>query len=327
MPGETGYARIHLDGDAVVLLPGDRFVLRGFARIEGAGATYGGGSVLDIAPPHRRLSDPDLLRELEVLHTGDRSEAIFERVRRMGYAGVDARDVARETGLAPAALAEILAELAAAGRIAQAGAHQWLDAAVTTRMQQSMLDALEAFHTAEPMRPGMPRATLRARLPKNVPAEASGAVLASLEASGAVLREGDVVRRADHRPTLDDRASQAVARILTTAQESGLEPPNPREWAEALGVPLDDFRDLVAHLEREGHLVRAPGDLWFAKSAVDALSNKVIEHFVQSPELDTQTYKGLIGTSRRTAMPLMELLDELHITRRQGDVRVRRSGS
>jgi hypothetical protein len=34
----------------------------------------------------------------------------------------------------------------------------------------------------------------------------------------------------------------------------------------------------------------------------------------------------LIGTSRRTAMPLMELLDELHVTRRQGETRIPRSG-
>ena len=38
----------------MVLLPGDRFILRGFARTAMGGATLGGGSVLDVAPPHRR---------------------------------------------------------------------------------------------------------------------------------------------------------------------------------------------------------------------------------------------------------------------------------
>jgi len=52
----------------------------------------------------------------------------------------------------------------------------------------------------------------------------------------------------------------------------------------------------------------------------------VIAHFAADETLDTQTYKALIGTSRRTAMPLMELLDEMHITRRQGEVRILRSG-
>ncbi|MCP4040316.1 MAG: hypothetical protein GY733_25460, partial [bacterium] len=53
---------------------------------------------------------------------------------------------------------------------------------------------------------------------------------------------------------------------------------------------------------------------------------EVASHFESHEELDTQTYKDLIGTSRRTAMPLMELLDDLHVTRRMGDVRVARKG-
>ena len=96
------------------------------------------------------------------------------------------------------------------------------------------------------------------------------------------------------------------------------------DWATRLGVELDRFRDLVAHLERQNTLIRAPGDLWFARSAVDALCDKVRTHLEAEGELDTQRYKALIGTSRRTAMPLMELLDELHVTRRQGDVRILR---
>ena len=43
--------------------------------------------------------------------------------------------------------------------------------------------------------------------------------------------------------------------------------------------------------------------------------------------LETPAYKALIGTSRRTAMPLMELLDDLRVTQRKGDVRVLRGGS
>ena len=56
-------------------------------------------------------------------------------------------------------------------------------------------------------------------------------------------------------------------------------------------------------------------------AAIDALRARVVAHLEQHGELDTQTYKTLIGTTRRTAMPLMELLDELHVTRRQGEVR------
>jgi selenocysteine-specific elongation factor len=326
-PGGRSFARLHVDGDPVALLPGDRFIVRGFARNETWGATVGGGTILDVAPPHRRRSDPALLRELETLAGGGTKQGVRERVRRAGYQGVDARALEREVGVERRELSGLLEELAVEGEILSVGAHLWLERSLVERMEESLASVLERFHADEPMRPGMPRASLRGQLPQNVPSEASELVLSRLEAAKRIVSAGDLVRASAHRTTLDAGAKAAVAQILSEAKQSGLEPPSPREWSERLGVSLDRFRDLVAHLEREGELVRAPGDLWFSREAVDALREKVRSHLEAHGELDTQTYKGLIGTSRRTAMPLMELLDELHVTRRHGEVRVLRGRS
>ena len=81
---------------------------------------------------------------------------------------------------------------------------------------------------------------------------------------------------------------------------------------------------MFAYLEREGALVRAAGDLWFDSKAVDALRERVIAQLREHGPLETPDYKALIGTSRRTAVPLMELFDEEHVTFRRGDARVLR---
>jgi selenocysteine-specific elongation factor len=172
----------------------------------------------------------------------------------------------------------------------------------------------------------MQRAALRGRLPANVPGEIADRALADLEREGTNASEGEWVRSASPRPSLVSESAATTKRIVAEAVRDGLEPLAPREWASQLGVSPERFRDLVAHLEREGMLVRAPGDLWFDRAAIDALRERVVAHLERHAELDTQTYKALIGTARRTAMPLMELFDELHVTRRQGDVRVLRKG-
>ncbi len=56
-PGDRAFARVHVEGSPLALLPGDRFVVRGFARDAGVGSTLGGGIVLDVCPPHRRRRD------------------------------------------------------------------------------------------------------------------------------------------------------------------------------------------------------------------------------------------------------------------------------
>jgi selenocysteine-specific elongation factor len=316
-----------VDGDPVPLLPGDRFIARGFSRTQGTGGTLGGGVILDVAPPHRRRSEPAVLRELEVFAGGDAAAALHERVVRTGMAGVEEGALRRETGHRREELNALLDKLIERALVVRAGAQCWIGIDSVRRMEEQLEAALDAFHAADPIRPGMTRAALRGQLPSNVRPEASELALTRLEADGKIVFADELVHRHDFTPTLDPEAEVAVKRIREEAAAAGLEPANPREWASELGVSLERFRDLVAYLERESVLVRAPGDLWFDRAAVDELCERVVAHMREHRELDTPTYKALIATTRRTAMPLMELLDELHVTRRSGDVRILRGGS
>jgi selenocysteine-specific elongation factor len=325
IPGERGFARIHVDGEPLPVLPGDRFIVRGFARSESSGATLGGGVVLDVAPPHRRRSDPQLLRELEALARRDPETDVAVRISRAGLAGVPHERLLAQTGLASDALDAALSALVDAGRAARAGSALWLDASALAAIQERMLAALCEWHAAEPIRPGIPAQTLRGRLPENVAPEAFELALARLGERGEIAILGDLVRARWFEAHLSAADRAHAGRIAAEARAAGLEPPAPREWSERLGLPMEKLRDLLAHLEREGALVRAPGELWFDRAAVDALRARVIAHLGEHGRLETPAYKALIGTSRRSAVPLMELFDEEHVTARRGDARILRS--
>jgi selenocysteine-specific elongation factor len=327
VPGEVGFARVHIDGDPVPMLPGDRFIVRGFARTEMGGSTLGGGLVLDVAPPHRRRSDPGLVSDLEALARRDPQTDVAVRIARSGFAGVGQDALRTETGLDRADLETLLAKISAEGTAAATSAHTWVARPILDQLSERLVTALDVYHGAEPLRPGMPTGTLRGRLPENVGRDAAELVIERLVESGAIRIEGDVALRPGHRPQLDAQDEAIVAKLIAEASAAGLEPPAPREWAERLGLTPERFRDLVAHLERGGTLVRTPGDLWFDAAAVSELRNRVTTHLLEHGTLDTPAYKSLIGTTRRTAVPLMELFDEEHLTLRRGDARVLRGGS
>jgi selenocysteine-specific elongation factor len=102
----------------------------------------------------------------------------------------------------------------------------------------------------------------------------------------------------------------------------GLEPPTLRDWANELGAETQELRDVLAHLEREGSLIHAPGDFWFDRVAVDELRTRLVERLESAGSLDTTAYKDLIGTTRKWAVPLMELFDAEHLTIRRGEARI-----
>jgi selenocysteine-specific elongation factor len=324
-PGEPGFARIHLKGEPVPLLPGDRFVARGFSRNERFGATLGGGVVLDVAPPRRRRSDPVLRRELEALARREPENDVALRISRAGFRGVSQAALRAETGQAPRILTEHLARLAERGAIGAAG-EAWLDEGSLQELEGRVETALVAFHEREPLRPGMPRAALRGALPENSAEAVLDLLLSRLAGQGRLVAEGQLVRCPDHAPRLDADQEKIVAEVRRSAAESALEPPTLREWSSRFGLTPEDMRPLLVHLEREGDLVRAPGELWFHRDAIERLRDRVIERIRESGPLATPAYKDLIGTTRKHAVPLMELFDAEGITFRKGDVRVLRRG-
>jgi len=323
-PRERGFARIHIEGSPLPLLPGDHFVLRGFARDAGIGGTLGGGCILDVDPPHRRRSDPKLVEDLEILARGPLEDRLLVRIERAGLAGTTRERLGRETGVERGELELALAALAARSSdlaILRLGPERCLSAAAGARLTDLLKSALDEFHAKEPLQSGIPRATLQGRFPENVPSEIASALVTRLAEAGWLAIDEQTVRRADFRSSLDagqERLAQAILRCLG---EAGLEPPSLRTLTEELAADPAKLRAIAYHLERQGQLVAAPEELFFERACVERLIERVLEHFASSPELDTQTLKNLIGASRRTAMPLMALLDDLQVTRRDGSVR------
>ncbi|MCP3986587.1 MAG: selenocysteine-specific translation elongation factor [bacterium] len=321
-PGSTGFARIHVDGEPLGLLPGDCFVLRGFHRTEQAGATLGGGRVLDVAPPQQRRSDPVLLRELEILANKDVSASLRVRIERAGFAAVRTEQLSRETGLASQEVHDALAGQTEV--ILPLGQELWIATTARQELAERLLAALRGFHDQEPLEPGMPRATLGGALPENVPAAAFDLLLEYLSTHGSIEIEEKTVRCVGFAPRLTPQQEALAARLRADATTAALEPPTLAEWSTELDIQQDELRRVLAHLERDASLTRAPGELWFDRVAVDELREKVIAHLEVHGELPTPAYKELIGTTRKYAVPLMELFDAEHLTMRRGEGRVLR---
>jgi len=320
-PGQSGFARIHVEGAAAVALPGDRFVLRGFARTE-IGATLGGGTVLDIAPPHRRRSDPGLYEDLQRLAEGDAQNALAVRILRCGLDGISRDRLQLETGFEEENLRFALESLCAEGGAALlAGDAHYVGRAALASVESRLLSSLDAFHRRDPLQPGMPTATLRGALPGNVPTVVADFALGALASRGEVQLEGKRVRRPGHRAKPEGEDAALVETLSETLRAAGLDPPALRDLAEGLGESTERLIPLLGFLEHGQRVVRAGAELFFDAGAVEELRSRVLAHFAEKETLDTPSYKALIGTSRRTAVPLMELFDAEHLTVRRDNVR------
>ena len=86
--GETAVAQLRLAGK-VAALPGQRFILRGFAQVEGRGKTLGGGRILAILPRKHRRGRPETQAGLKVLREGDATARSERILLEAGATGLD----------------------------------------------------------------------------------------------------------------------------------------------------------------------------------------------------------------------------------------------
>ena len=91
--------------------------------------------------------------------------------------------------------------------------------------------------------------------------------------------------------------------------------------------PRDDAPAELAELREHDKVVRLGRDMHIHREALDAVAARVTELIQRDGSITIATLRDELGTSRRYAQALLELLDAERVTLRVGDERVLRKKS
>lgn len=311
-PGERKLARLRLSRP-VVLLPGDRFVLRSGSPV----TTIGGGRVLDAHPAMqvRKTRAADWLRKLRLSSPED---AVWLRIGRKGTAGINLEQLCIETGLSEAALARLTQRWMSEGRLCRLG-DGWL------LTQESLAEAKEAvsrevFRAGGKAQAGVKRAELRERTQLKPNVFDFG--LLQLEQECKLRIDGETVAEFDARAKSVREQQQLLLEIVRLEFERArIVPPSTSEVATRLGIGAEEMRKLMTELLREKVLVRLGSDSLCAdRKSLEALAERI--RALRGREIDIAMFKQLTGVSRKYAIPLLEYLDRERVTVKRGDRRL-----
>lgn len=312
-PGTSTFARLRT-ADPLLLLPGDRAILRQFSPV----ITLGGALVLDAFPVRRQKKDA-LLALLNVLSNGSREEILAARIARRAENGLSMENAVREMGLRKNALETLANGLIQRKKVLRAG-DLFIASEAFSSARSRAVAALEAFHKANPLVAGVSKEELREKL--GLPPEIMQAVLADLANGKKAEVNGEQVRLAGRGVELKDEEAKAKKEIEQAFAGAGLKVPYMDEVLSRLPVDRARAQKLVTLLLRDRVLVKLADNLVFHHSALHGLRQAMTQYKVKSPRIDVGKFKDLTGVSRKYAIPLLEYLDRERVTRRVGDERV-----
>ncbi len=307
-PGGDALVRLHLERP-LVLDVFEPVVLRDSGRDE----TVGGGLVLDPFPPGVVRGTAARVRRTEELEAREAAgpAGLLERVLAEREV-VPLADLPRLAAIAPDRLPAALA----APAVVRSRTLAWTRAAWAAA-RAAVLEAVEQRHRTDPSAPGLPAQAARAAaLDPGHPAAAGNEVVEALVAEGRLLADGPVVRLPGHAERLDPAQLALRDRVERAVGEAGV-----GLLGNAALAELGADRKATALLVRMGVLVAVGPAGYLGRSTLEQAVETLRRSFPDGRPFAVTEAKEALGTTRRTAIPLLEHLDRTGVTVRLGDLR------
>jgi selenocysteine-specific elongation factor len=314
-PGGEGWLQLELR-DPLVAVRGDRYIL----RRPSPGETLGGGAIMDPQPKgrHKRF-DEQVLRSLASLAQGSPADVLMEAALTLGAAPI--KDMVLRSRLEPRQAGSALTELLEAGGLvalepgepaansdllAMAGP-QWAG------LHSRILQTLEEYHKQYPLRLAMPREELKSRL--EIGARLFGAAIRKLAAEDALTESGSAVARAGHSVKFSAGQQEKVRALMRRFARAPYSPPGMQECRGEAGP------EVVEALLGLGQLVAVSDEVLFRKEDYDSILLQVRGFIREHGRISVAEARDLFNSSRKFMLALLEHLDAIGMTSRDGDFR------
>lgn len=318
--GHSCFAQVRLEEPLPVSL-GDRVIVRSYSPVH----MIGGGQVL-LAHPHTRTHLEGEGAVLEALLANKLAEA-FELLLALQQAPVSAQDLAYIVGTDAGAAEECLGRSLQAGRIqslgaaGQVGSQFFTTEEVKQRAFQNMVHTLEAFHSAQPSKVGMPKEELRKACFARMDAMCFDLLLAQAFAQQLLIEQNGLVGLPSSSAAALEAEAQAAKSLHAVLRAHGSEPPMLAQSASEAGLDVALARRAAARLCEEGLACRLSADWFIDAGALEACKERVAAHLNSGGAGSVSALKDALGVSRKYAVPILEVLDAEGVTVRAGDER------
>ena len=318
-PGGRAFANLKLQ-DGILVLPGDRFIVRQFSPV----VTIGGGAVLDPLARRPMLRDAGRAVFLESLEKGNHEEILAAMTER-ALLGLGIEEIVARTGWAEKEIHEASEKLSGTGLVKSVSAEPLVlvSGELFEETRKRIVEKVEKFQKENPLLPGISREDLRASLGKRVRTETFRAALEELVSQKKLDTYGELVKKAGSEIALQPEEARAKEQIEAAFASASLTVPSVKEVLAKLSVEARRAEKLLQILLREKSLVRVSPELIFHRQALAQLKEQLGAYKnAKGDRISVPTFKELTGVTRKYAIPLLEYLDRERVTRRAGDERV-----
>lgn len=320
LPGEGCLCQLELE-TPLMALRGDHYVIRSYSPM----FTIGGGVIIDPVPSkHKRYKD-EVIKKLEVKALGDPKELVQQYLSSSQTGLATNKEVAVNIGLEEQLVTEqieIMVEEGSLLEITGEGNKFLLWKETEEIWLDKVMNRLKEFHNKYPLRPGISKEELRSRDFSEINGKVFNLLLEYWERGEKIRLEEQVVALSDFSINPPPKIAKARDMIEEKLLSEPFAPPGWEEIAASANINEQEKIEVLAWLQYDQKIVKISDDIILHKKAMDQAIEKIREFLKENGTLQLAQARDLFKTSRKYALPLLEYLDQIKVTKRKADFRI-----
>ena len=314
-PGETGLVQLRLE-EEIALRRGDKFVIRFYSPME----TIGGGVVLEPNPKRKKRFDTEAIEELTRKESGSSEDVIEMHVKAHAETMITVNELAKLTALSLEEVTEDVASLENQGIVKvfpmKKDTYVW-HAVHDQQIRQELTKVVRAYHEKYPYRYGMKKAEVHMTYMKKVKLNVFDSYVDLLEEEQVLSRYQEYLKLPEFEARKDDvydKVRKTVEKVFQKAQFDFV------RFSEISFGSLEQevVEDILLLLMDEEYVVKIAEDIYTLKTIIDQAKEVIQTRLKENPLITIAEVRDLLGTSRKSAKPILEYMDSIKVTKKNG---------
>lgn len=314
-PGESGYAQLRLENEIAVRRK-DKFVVRFYSPLE----TIGGGVILEPNPEKKKRFKVEVIEELKKKEEGSTADVLEIHIKTFEETLVTIGELAKQTGRS---IEEVQKDI------------EWMEnqQIVLTfpmkketyvwhsisyeRAKEKIGKELQAYEQKYPYRYGMKKAEIYTACFQKIKPVIFDKIIEKMESENILLRQNEWLSRSDWTILKDTRFEKISERYKSAMKEAKY------DFVKISDINIEDIPseiliDILNVLENEQQIVKIADDVYTLKEYTDIAIEMIQKHFKNEKILTVIQTKELFDTSRKNAKLLIEYMDKIKVTKKDG---------
>ncbi len=314
-PGESGFVQLRLE-EEIALRRGDKFVVRFYSPME----TIGGGIVLEPNPKKKKRFDRQAIEELQRKESGSSEDVIELHVKSHAEMMITITELAKLTALSVGEVTEDVQSLEEQGIVKvfrmKKDTYVW-HVAHEQNMRHQLTEVLRSYHEKHPYRYGMKKAEVHMTYMKKVKLNVFDLYIEMLSGEGVLKRHQEFLQLPEfevHKDTVYENVLKTIVQEIEKAQFDF------KRFSEISfgNIQREELEDILLLLMDESVVVKITEDIYTLKNIIDRAKEVIQNRLQENPLITIAEVRDLLGTSRKSAKPILEYMDSIKVTKKNG---------